>query len=641
MSDNRIGAKRAKLKKTPSRRRIIQAMGAGVAVSIAGCSGDGGGGDGGDGEDGDPAEELPEVELLNEDGEQATMTIFFEQGDEDGENISSQYKSDLERIGINLELEGRANLLSEDFASEPLEDANPEEFEFGPIARNAGPPDKTKTVADWDLLVGIAANTYPRTPGNTDVFWIKDSAVNAYGYVPENNHKELYQEFKNTTDSERRQEIMDTIMGSLTDEIPAVFSHMSKDYFGIRDDIHVAEERFFEYGSDLPTITRYREEGTASGDYIRLATTPMGNVVIPETDDNNSAMRHGLVADGTWTVDNNDEIVPLLMGIEDSGDSQVWVCTLRDNLQFGEDKDGNSYGQMTAEDWVFQLNNVHDVSGNAADMWDEETPPSAQTDSFSVVENVEQTGELEFQLELADADPLFPFRPIMWGEQCLPKALYEQYMPAAEAFRQAPELRDFTWTGNLGPYQFESWTPGETGAFNATRNDDYYMRDHTSGSNVQDMDEAWANAPYFELYRFDNEAEESTANERFRSGEGDQYGLPTSIIQEFQQEHDSVNVYDQRQPYMAMTFVNQRSNAHPICRDIKGREAISLVVDKEVITGQILRGFAEPAVTFQPQWSQWYNEDAVTVYGIDITEDDIVQARDNLRELDGFTLEEV
>lgn len=628
-------ANRAALKLSPSRRRMIQAMGAGAAVSMAGCIG------GDDDDEDDPAADLPDVELVDEDGNQATMTVFYDQGSDTAEDIAAQMASDLESIGINLEMEGRTALLAEDFSSEPLEDADTEEFEWGPIGRNGGPPDQTQTVADWDLLIGVAANTYPRTPGNTDVFWLPDAAVNAYGYVPEMDVRGLYEDFRSSTDPEERQEIMNDIMGGLTEEIPALFTSMALDHVGLDDDLNVHDPGFFEYGSDLPTVNWYRNEQAPSGDFIRFETTPMGNVVIPEVDDNNSAMRHSLLADGTWTVDWNDEVVPLWMDIENSGDDQVWVCTLRDNLQWGEDADGNSYGQMTAEDWVYQLRNLHDVGGEAADHWDEETPPSEATTSFGVVESVTETGELEFQLELIEPDPLFPFRPIMWGAQCLPKDLYEQYAPNAEALREAPELQEFTWTGNLGPYTFDNWTPGEGGSFDAVRNDEYYMREHTEDSNVEVMDDEWAEAPYFDLYRFDNNAETSTANERFRAGEGDYYELPTEIIEEFQQEHDDIKVEESRQAYLSMTFFNQRSNGHPVCRNVLGREAVSLVIDKETITQQIQRGFAEPAVTFQPQWSDWYDEDAVTVYGIDITEDDIVQARENLDQLDGFSIEEV
>ncbi len=549
-------------------------------------------------------------------------------------------QSDLESIGVALQIEGRQNLLAEDFNSEPLPDENPDDFEYGPVGRNAGPPERTRTVADWDMLIGIAGNTYPRTPGNTEVFWVKDSAVNAYGYVPEADHRALYDEATSALDQETRNERFQEIFANLTVELPANFLSTSPDYIGVRQDINTTD-LYNQYGASYYQINRYRNEQTVSGDFVQFSTTPLSSLYLPEQDDNNSAQRTGLLHDGAYAITVDDEVFPYFFDIEDSGDGQVFVCTVRDGIEYGTDADGNSYGQMTAEDWVYQSNMVHGVSDDAASIWNEETPPSSQLGDYDSIENIEQTGELEFQVELPSVDPLFPLRPVLWGESCLPKGLFEQYAPDAQALREAPEIRNFTWYGNTGPYTFEDRTPGDTGSFLASRNEDYYMRNHVDSSNVQTVGEAWADAPYFEQNQYDNEAEQSTVLERFRNGEGDVYGLPTDAVGEFRQAVDDVRVEESLQPFLSMAFFNQRSNGHPLMKTQAGRRAVAGVIDKQVISEQIQRGLTNPAVTYQPEWSQYYDPEAVNEYGVGVERGDIEEAREEVRSLDDFTLEEV
>jgi|APHM01.1.fsa_nt_gi Bacterial extracellular solute-binding proteins, family 5 Middle. len=398
-------------------------------------------------------------------------------------------------------------------------------------------------------------------------------------------------------------------------------------------------------GEDTTTANTTTDDGVPRqpmGDFVEFSTSPLSSLYLPEQNDAGSNARTSLLHDGSYAITVDNEVFPYFFDIEDSGDGAVFVCTLRDGIEFGTDADGNSYGQMTAEDWVFQSNMVHGVADDAADFWNEETPPTAQRGDYAVIDNVEETGELEFQVELVDdstPDPLFPLRPVLWSASVLPKALFEQYAPDAQALREAPEIRNFTWYGNTGPYTFEDRTPGDTGSFTAARNEDYYMRNHVESSNVMEVDEAWANAPYFERYQFDNEAEQSTVLERFRNGEGDVYGLPTDNVGEFRQAVPDVRVEESLQPFLSMMFFNQRSNGHPLVKSQAGRRAIAGVIDKEVISEQIQRGLTNPAVTYQPEWSQYYDEDAVNEYGVGVSEEDVQQARDELRSLSDFSLE--
>jgi len=101
-----------------------------------------------------------------------------------------------------------------------------------------------------------------------------------------------------------------------------------------------------------------------------------------------------------------------------------------------------------------------------------------------------------------------------------------------------------------------------------------------------------------------------------------------------------VRVEEQQDVFIGMLFLNQRANGSPLTRQRVGRQAAATVINKEVITQDILRGYSDPAVTFQPRWSQYYDGEAVNQYGVSVTREDVVNARDMLRESDTFTLEE-
>ncbi len=606
-------------------------MGAGAAVGAAGCLGEDG-----ESED-DPDEELPEVALYDDAGERVSLTLTYDPGSSNGPDIAAQIRRDLERIGIDVAFSEEPNVLQV-LDSEPLDDADADAFEWGPVGRNAGPPEETRVVGDWDLLIGIGGNTFPRTPGNTDTFWTRDGPANAFGYVPSADHRALYDEATVEPDDERRRELFGELFANLTVDAAANFLSQSFDHVGFREGIHTAPA-FNEFGAELSTINRYRGERTVSGDFVSLGATQMQTSYPPEADDTASGVRLDLLTDGSYDVDPENEVVPLHMDVEDVGDGQVFVCTLRDNLEWGTDADGDAYGAFTAEDYVFHLEYVHGVADDAEDLW-EGSPPSADVPEFGVVENVEHTGTYEFQLELVGPDPSFPLRPILWGDQCLPRELYETYAPDATALRESPEIREFTWTGNLGPYTFEDRTPGVAGDFTVSRNPDYYMREHVAESNVQVMDDAWAEAPYFERYRIDIEEETSTVVERMRAGEGDSLTLPTENVEEFRQAVEDVRVEETPSPFISMLNFNMRSNGHPLLAETDGRRAICMVVDKVTVSEEIQRGLTEPAVTWQPTWSAFYDDEEAIEYGLDVTTDVVREARETLRGLDGFDLED-
>jgi len=595
-----------------TRRRIIGALGASGALAAAGCV-DLGGGDGSDGSSGDGSDGSgdgsggdggidKDADLVGPDGEQVSLTLVYTEGSNFVATTAEFIGQELEGLGFAVELEVVTfdRLLQQYVQNQYVGDGEPE-WSAGP--NNAGPRENTASAEQWDLMFGIRFNTYPRTPASIDAFWTERSPTNYYGYAPEADLDSMFQEFRTTPDQDRREEIIAEVFGTLSEDQPVDFLSMRDDIAGYRSKVVGPEEAF---GANWDSTTWYFDEGsgrTVGGEWLSGSTTDAETLYFPEISDVPSGNRVGLTLDGAYSVDENNEIQPLWMDIEDTGDGTVYVCTLRENLQWGGD-----FGRMTAEDWVYQTENVHTIDGGQSHPWDEDTPPSTQTADWEQIENIEATGDLEFQVELADVNPSFPLEPVFWGGYCAPKALYEKYVPSAEDLRQSEEFAQLTFTGNLGPFEFERWD--RSAEFVATRNDDYYMRAH-----ADEMGEEWAEAPYVEQYTYRVISEQATRLEALRQGEITNTGVPPDRFQDFK-DLGEVDVYQIPQPFLSILAYNQRANGWQPLRTREVRQALSMSIDKRRITEEIYRGLAEFTHTFQPRWSQWYDDSQVTPFGV-------------------------
>lgn len=593
----------------------MEALAASGTIGVAGCVDLGGsdGSDGGstgendsagggsDGEDGGGGVDA-DATLVGPEGEQVSLTLVYTEGSDFVATTAEFIGQELGGIGVSVSLETVTfdQLLKQYVRNKYVGEGDPE-WSAGP--NNAGPREKTESAEQWDLMFGIRFNTYPRTPASIDAFWTERSPTNYYGYVPKADLASMFEEFRTTADTARREEIIAKVFGILSEDQPVNFLSMRDSISGYRSKVVGPEEAF---GANWDSTTWYFEDGggrTVGGEWISGSTTDAKTLFFPEINDVPSGNRVALTLDGAYQVDENNEVQPLWMDIEDTGDGQVYVCSLRDNLEWSEE-----YGSMTAEDWVYQIENVHTIDGGNDHPWNGETPPSTQTADWELVENVEATGELEFQLELAEVNPSFPLSPVLWGAYCAPKELYEKYVPNAEDLRQSEEFNQLTFTGNLGPYEFDRWE--RQASFVATRNDDYYMRAH-----ADEMGEEWAEAPYTEKYTYRVISEQATRLEALRQGEITSTGIPPDRFQGFK-DFGEVDVYQIPQPFLSILAYNQRANGWSPLRTREVRQALSMSVDKRQVTEQIYRGLAEWTHTFQPRWSQWYDDSRVTPFGV-------------------------
>jgi peptide/nickel transport system substrate-binding protein len=584
---------------------MLQALGAGTAVGLAGCLGVF---DSDDGED---------VELLGPDGERVELALVYVQGTEAVATTAEYIAQELAGVGIEVGLESVSfdRLLQQYVRNRHVGEGEPE-WTAGP--NNAGPREETASERDWDLMFGITFNTYPRTPAATDAFWLERSPTNFYGYVPEADLASRFEAFRTTVEPNERRATIAEVFGILSEDQPVNFLSMSDDIGGYRRGVQGPVE---EFGGNWDSTTWYIDEGagrTVGERWIAGEASDAEGLYFPEITDGASSARVNLTLDGAYDVDENNEVRPLWMDITDTGDGQVYVCGLRDNLEWGD-----GYGQMTAEDWLYQIENVHTIDGGQDHPWDQDSPPSTQVADWAQIENVEQTGELEFQLELESVSPDFPLEPVLWGAYCAPAELYEEYVPDANALRTSDEFTQLTFTGNLGPYEFAGWE--RSAEFVATRNEDYYMREH-----AEEMGEEWADAPYFDRYSYRVIEEQATRLEALAGGEITATSIPPGRYHDFV-ENDEVDVYEVPQPFLTIVAYNQRANGWEELRTREVRQALSMAVDKRTVTEDIFRGLAEWTHTYQPRWSEWYDDERITEFGVDDSYD-VEGARELLTE---------
>ena len=308
--------------------------------------------------------------------------------------------------------------------------------------------------------------------------------------------------------------------------------------------------------------------------------------------------RIGLTLDGAWAVTTETEVFPLWLDYE-TDDGQTYTIHVRDGLEWG-----GAYGQMTAEDWVFMINELFQSDWAAY--------PSA-SDWTGVT--VEETGKLTFDVTLPQVDPAWPLRPVLWGQNCAPKEIFQPYVEMAAdgspdqartGLEEDTELNNLSYTGNLGAFTIDVWE--EQSRFQGTRNENYYMGDR------DDVPEAWQGAPWFEKWTMLVVPEQSSRLQALRNGETDTAAIPPERAQEFINLED-IDVYVQPQPFVRQVTFNMRANGWLPFRLKEVRQAFMMALNKQQFSQNVFRGYAKPAFTMQPTWSKWYDGSLVPTFG--------------------------
>ncbi|EMA50104.1 MULTISPECIES: ABC transporter substrate-binding protein [Halococcus] len=294
----------------------------------------------------------------------------------------------------------------------------------------------------------------------------------------------------------------------------------------------------------------------------------------------------------------------------------VWVAKLRENLEFGGD-----YGEVTAEDFVYQVTQLHQSEWAA----------TADASSWPSEVNVEATGDYEFQIELPNPNALYPetYDPLLYP---IPKELMQPYVEEqnADGLRKEQELLGLGFAGNMGAYTLDSRNRSSSLTFK--RNENYYLRD------AEGVPEQFSKAPYFDTLEVQIVQEEQSRLAALEAGETDSAAVPPNRVSKFR-NLERTDVYVIPQPYNEVCVYNMRDNgwnAGPgnLFRKKKFRQGLGCAVNKQRLVKGVFRGFADVEYTWQPQWSKWYPDDTSNImefgtgdlYGPEATQSRIKEA---------------
>ena len=300
----------------------------------------------------------------------------------------------------------------------------------------------------------------------------------------------------------------------------------------------------------------------------------------------------GHTLDSLATYDNqfNIQLRCLAKDVEVSPDGLVYTITIRDDLKWGNGS------PVTAEDYVYTLKNLmfsdwlnhpyksswqEDVDGDTVFV----TPEAIDDTTFTITR---QTVEPEFVYTVYD---LIPY----------PKHIAVKYESDVEAFTQAPEFNNLTYTGNLGPYRFVEWIRNDR--FVVERNPEYYLGKDTR-------------APYFEQYIIKLFGTSATRQAALEAQDITYTGIEPAQANKFRSlEH--IKVYTVPTRGYTLLAYNQRANGWEGLGKKPVRQAISMAISKQMMSQSVLLGFAEPAFSFIPATSPWYSEKGAVKYGVE------------------------
>jgi peptide/nickel transport system substrate-binding protein len=299
----------------------------------------------------------------------------------------------------------------------------------------------------------------------------------------------------------------------------------------------------------------------------------------------------GYTLESLANYDNKFNIVLrcLARDIEVSPDGLVYTITIRDDLKWSDDS------QVTAEDYVYTLKNLMFsdwLNYNYKDDWQENaggakvfvTPAVVNDTTFTITR---QTVQPEFVYTLYN---LIPY----------PKYIAVKYEGNIDAFTQASEFNDLSYTGNLGPYKFKQWLKNDK--YVLSRNQGYFL-----GKND--------GAPFFEEYIVKMFGTSAVMQAALEAGDITYCGIEPQNVAKYK-KLPGINVYTVPTRGYNIIAYNQRDNGWEGLRKKEVRQALSMAVDKDTIARKIFLGFAEPAYSFIPSSSPWYSDNTVMKLGV-------------------------
>jgi peptide/nickel transport system substrate-binding protein len=275
--------------------------------------------------------------------------------------------------------------------------------------------------------------------------------------------------------------------------------------------------------------------------------------------------------------------------IEVSPDGLVYTVTIRDDLKWS---DGSP---VTAQDYVYTMENLMFADWLPypyKDSWQEEVNGEAVFVDAAVVD------ETTFTITRQTVDPEFVYT--VYDLIPYPEYISVKYEGDLDAFTRAPEFNELSYTGNLGAYKFKEWIRNDR--YVVERNPDYYL--------TKDI-----GAPYFEEYVTKQFGTEATMLAALEAGDISLCGITPEKVSKFK-SMDNVDVYTVPGGGYTLVGYNHRANGWDGLNNTVVRQALSMSVSKDLVAQSVYYGFAEPAYSFIPVTSPWYDGESVVKYGV-------------------------
>ena len=308
--------------------------------------------------------------------------------------------------------------------------------------------------------------------------------------------------------------------------------------------------------------------------------------------DNASLGYVGHTLDSLVTYDNewNIQLRCAARDIEVSEDGLVYTVTIRDDLKWS---DGSP---VTAEDYVYTLKELMFsdwLNFTYKSDWQE------KVNDETVFVTPEAVNETTFTITRQTVDPEFIYT--VRNLTPYPRYIATKYEGDIDAFTQAPEFNNLTYTGNLGPYKFVEWIRNDK--YVVERNPEYYLGKDTG-------------APYFEQYIVKLFGTPATCHAALEAGDITYAGIDPPHVAKFK-VMERINVYTvPTTGYLLLTY-NLRDNGWEGLKQKEMRQALSMAISKELLIEKVLFGFGEPAFSFIPKPSPWYVGEGIAKYGVE------------------------
>ena len=183
--------------------------------------------------------------LVNPDGNQVEISLYYTNTSSTNKSIAQFVKQEFAaNAGITVNPQQIKGTTFRDKYWRQQVPENPDEYEWSKGPNNAGPYEVT-SAESWDMSIVYGLNTYPLNPTAASVFFIKDSYYNPYGYQPEWNAKELFDQAKSAQNEEGVQKALTKIFEEISKAQPMGMLVFADDTIGYRSGIEGPVENFF------------------------------------------------------------------------------------------------------------------------------------------------------------------------------------------------------------------------------------------------------------------------------------------------------------------------------------------------------------------------------------------------------------